>query len=227
MNEERMRIKQHSTHYAILGNPKFIGSSHIISSYKRSLNILKILSFLGICSVLYFIYVSTNNIVNKVAVTSSVTDEHKLLSKDDNTEYEVKVSNATFKGVSENLNHYQINTHYATKTLDNGYTLEEINAIYEIKKEQLLMITAKNGIMDGGTQVLKLSNDIVLTMGDAKLKAKEVEFNLLNKETFSDTGVILNYKNSKISSTNFSATNDNNILNFTNKVSTVIDVSDF
>jgi hypothetical protein len=64
-------------------------------------------------------------------------------------------------------------------------------------------------------------------MGDAKLKAKEVEFNLLNKETFSDTGVILNYKNSKISSTNFSATNDNNILNFTNKVSAVIDVSDF
>lgn len=227
MNEEKTRVKKHFAPYAILRSPKFIGSRHIISSYKRFLTILKILSFLGICSVLYFIYVSTNNIMNKVTVAANITDEHKLLSKDDNTEYEAKVLNATFKGVNENLNHYQINTHYATKTLNNGYTLEEINAIYEIKKEQLLMITAKNGIMDGETQILKLSNDIVLTMGDAKLKAKEVEFNLLNKETFSNTGVILNYKNSKISSTNFSATNDNNILNFTNKVSTVIDVSDF
>lgn len=227
MNGEKTRVKRHFPHYAILGNPKFIGSRHIISSYKRSLTILKIFSFLGICSVLYFIYFSTNNIMNKVAVVANVTDDQKLLSKDDNTEYEVKILNATFKGVNEKLNHYQISTHYATKTLSNGYTLEEIDAIYEIKKEQLLMITAKNGIMDGKTQILRLINDVVLTLGDAKLKAKEVEFNLLNKETFSETGVILNYKHSQISATNFSATNDNNILNFTNKVSTVIDVSDF
>lgn len=225
--ETTSKAKQHFTHYPILGNREFISSRHIISSYKRSLTLLKVLSFLGILLVLYFIYANMNTIANKVQLEENVADEQKLSAKDEHTEYEAKILNSTFKGVNEKLNYYQVNSHYATKTLENGYTLEDISAIYEINKEQLLVITAKNAIMNRESQILKLSNDVVFTLGDAKLNAKDVEFNLLNKETFSETGVILDYKGSKISAKDFSATNDNNILNFKNKVSTIIDVSDF
>jgi LPS export ABC transporter protein LptC len=177
---------------------------------------------------LYFIYVNRNTITNKVQLEENVADEQKLSAKeDDPTEYEAKILNSTFKGVNDKLNHYQIKTHYATKALADDYTLEDISAIYEINKEQLLVVTAKNAIMNRENQMLKLSNNVVFTLGDATLKAQDIKFNLLNKETFSETGVILDYKHSKISAKDFSATNDNNILNFKNKVSTIIDVSDF
>lgn len=218
---------QNITNYTILGNPRFINNRYIISSYKRSLTILKIFSFLGIFLVLYFIYINTSTLASSVKLAENIADEQKLLLKDDNTEYEAKISNSTFKGVNDKLHPYQIHTSYATKTLDNGYAMQGINAQYEINKEQLLVITAKNGIMNGKTQILKLNNDVVFTLGEAILKAQNVEFNLANKETFSNTGVILDYKHSKISATNFRSREDNNLLHFKDKVSTIIDISDF
>ncbi|MCC8399540.1 MAG: LPS export ABC transporter periplasmic protein LptC [Rickettsia endosymbiont of Gnoriste bilineata] len=201
-------------------------SSAIISSYRRSISISKILSCLGLVLTLYLIYINFNPINNNLELIEN-NSGNSSFTPSDKTNYEIKISNSTFNGVNKNLNPYQIQAVQAVRTLDNKYALEEINAKYKINDNKLLVINAKNGILNENSHMLELRDDVQFFLGESILKAQEAQLNLLNKETFSRTGVILSYKNCQITSDNFNSTNDNNIINFKGSVSTIIDVSDF
>ncbi|WP_341751602.1 MULTISPECIES: LPS export ABC transporter periplasmic protein LptC [unclassified Candidatus Tisiphia] len=200
-------------------------SSAIISSYRRSISLSKILSCLGIILTLCLIYINLNPISNNSKSTEDNSSNSAFNPND--KDYEIKISNSIFKGFNKNLNPYQIQTVQAVRTLGNQYKLEEINATYKINDNKDLVISAKNGILNESSHILKLENDVQFFLGESTLKAQEAQLNLLNKETYSNTGVVLSYKNCKITSNNFSATHDNDIINFKGNVSTVIDVSDF
>ncbi|WP_341758628.1 LPS export ABC transporter periplasmic protein LptC [Candidatus Tisiphia endosymbiont of Ditula angustiorana] len=202
------------------------GSSAIISSYRRSISLSKILSCLGIVLTLYLIYINLNPISNNSKSTED-NSSNSAFDLNDKLDYEIKISNSIFKGFNKNLNPYQIQAVQAVRTLGNQYKLEEINATYKISDNKDLVISAKNGILNENSHMLKLKNDVQFFLGESTLKAQEAQLNLLNKETYSNTGVVLSYKNCKITSNNFSATHDNDIINFKGNVSTVIDVSDF
>ncbi|WP_417905097.1 LPS export ABC transporter periplasmic protein LptC [Candidatus Tisiphia endosymbiont of Micropterix aruncella] len=202
------------------------GSSAIISSYRRSISLSKILSCLGIVLTLYLIYINLNPISNNLKSTED-NSSNSAFNPNDKLDYEIKISNSIFKGFNKNLNPYQIQAVQAVRTLGNQYKLEEINATYKISDNKDLVISAKNGILNENSHMLKLKNDVQFFLGESRLNAQEAQLNLLNKETYSNTGVVLSYKNCKITSNNFSATHDNDIINFKGNVSTVIDVSDF
>ncbi|WP_367364701.1 LPS export ABC transporter periplasmic protein LptC [Candidatus Tisiphia endosymbiont of Nedyus quadrimaculatus] len=202
------------------------GSSAIISSYRRSISLSKILSCLGIVLTLYLIYINLNPISNNSKSTED-NSSNSAFNPNDKLDYEIKISNSIFKGFNKNLNPYQIQAVQAVRTLGNQYKLEEINATYKISDNKDLVISAKNGILNENSHMLKLKNDVQFFLGESTLNAQEAQLNLLNKETYSNTRVVLSYKNCKITSNNFSATHDNDIINFKGNVSTVIDVSDF
>ncbi|WP_425360766.1 MULTISPECIES: LPS export ABC transporter periplasmic protein LptC [unclassified Candidatus Tisiphia] len=201
-------------------------SSAIILSYRRLINLSKILSFLGLALTLYLIYINFNPINNNLESIENNT-ENSAFAPNDKTNYEIKILNSTFKGLNKDLNPYQVNAVQAFRTLDNKYALEEINAKYKINGNNLLVINAKNGILNENSHMLELTEDVQFFLGEGILKAQKAQLNLLNKEAFGKMGVILFYKNCEITSNKFSSTNDNNIINFKGSVSTIIDVSDF
>jgi lipopolysaccharide export system protein LptC len=201
-------------------------SSAIISSYRRSISLSKILSCLGLVLTLYLIYINFNPVNNNLELIENNSRESSF-NPNDKTNYEIKILNSTFKGLNKNLNPYQIQAVQAFRTLNNKYALEKINATYKINDNKVLVINAKNGILNENSHMLKLTNDVQFFLGESILKTQEAQLNLLNKEAFSKTGVTLSYKNCQITSNKFSSTNDNNIINFKGSVSTIIDVSDF
>ncbi|MCC8372316.1 MAG: LPS export ABC transporter periplasmic protein LptC [Rickettsia endosymbiont of Pseudomimeciton antennatum] len=201
-------------------------SSAIISSYRRLISLSKILSCLGILLTLYLIYINFNPVNNNLELIENNSRDSSFNSND-KTNYEIKILNSTFKGLNKNLNPYQIQAVQAFRTLNNKYALEKINATYKINDNKVLVINAKNGILNENSHMLKLTNDVQFFLGESILKTQEAQLNLLNKEAFSKTGVTLSYKNCQITSNKFSSTNDNNTINFKGSVSTIIDVSDF
>ncbi|WP_425364140.1 LPS export ABC transporter periplasmic protein LptC [Candidatus Tisiphia endosymbiont of Hybos culiciformis] len=201
-------------------------SGTIISSYRRSISLSKILSCLGLVLTLYLIYINFNPINNNLELIEN-NSEDSSFNPDDKTNYEIKILNSTFKGLNKSLNPYQVHAVQAVRTLDNKYALEEINAKYKINDNKVLVINAKNGILNENSHMLELRDDVQFSLGESILKAQEAQLNLLSKETSSKTGVIFFYKNCEITSNKFSSTDDNNIINFKDSVSTIIDISGF
>lgn len=202
------------------------GSKFAILSYQRLSSLLKIITLIGISIVIYYIYISFK-ITSNDSKKSADSISGKLVDKHDKSKYEIKILNSTFKGLNDNLDPYQINTAQAIRTLDNNYLLEVINAKYAINSDEELVINAKNGILNEATQILKLHNNVQFFLGESTLNTQEAELNLLNKETSSNAGVLLFYRNCKLKANNFKSIDNNNIINFHGKVSTIIDTSDF
>ncbi|MCC8417082.1 MAG: LPS export ABC transporter periplasmic protein LptC [Rickettsia endosymbiont of Bryobia graminum] len=200
------------------------GKSTILS-YKRFRSLLRIITLIGISIIALYFYISFN--VSKNNYGKSTSANEKFVDKHDKSKYEIKILNSTFNGLNKNLSPYQINTVQAIRTLDNNYLLETIDAKYLIDSEEELLINADNGVLNEVAQTLKLQNNVQFFLGEGTLKTREAELNLLNKETSSNAGVILFYKNSQLKSKNFKSMDDNNIINFEGNVSTIIETSDF
>lgn len=141
------------------------GSSAIISSYRRSISLSKILSCLGIILTLCLIYINSNPISNNSKSTEDNISNSAFNPND--KDYEIKISNSIFKGFNKNLNPYQIQTVQAVRTLGNQYKLEEINATYKINDNKDLVISAKNGILNESSHILKLENDVQFFLGES------------------------------------------------------------
>ncbi len=199
----------------------------IISSYKRSINISKILSFLGMLLILCLIYKNSNIINNNLPLTQSNSDHNSFQLNDLEPDCDIKVSNSIFTGLNKDLNQYQIQAVQTIKTLGNKYTLKEINAKYKISDDKELVVNAKNGILTENTQILELEHNVEFLLSGMILQAQNAQLNIINREAFGQSDVALSYKNSKITSNSFSSTNNNDIINFKGRVSTIIDMSDF
>ncbi len=207
-------------------NTSFRNGQHVISSYKRTSNVSRIFTFLGIVLVLYFIY--TN--LKPPAATFGENDNNKkenIADAEENASYEIKILHSTFKGMNENLNPYQINITKAVRTLDDNYLLEKIDAKYKINSDKELVVKANYGILNEKTQILQLENKVQFILGESILKTRLAQLNLLNKEIFSDVGVVLLFKNSKLTANHFNTIDNNTIINFRGDVTVAINIADF
>jgi lipopolysaccharide export system protein LptC len=201
-------------------------SNILLSSYRRLINLSKILSFLGILLIIYLVYINLKSI-NISSELNEDYSQHDSLNLYDKSNYNIKILNSTFTGVNKKLNPYQVEVIKAIKTLDNVYELDEIKATYKMNDDKKLIINAKYGLLNEGTQILKLQNEVKFILGDNTLKTQTAEMNLLTQELLSKSGVLLSYKNSKITSNIFSSKDNNEIINFKGSVSTIINISDF
>lgn len=214
----------------MINNTSFRTSEYVISSYKRTSNISKIFTFLGGVLILCFIYMKLQSPASNLQENDNTTEGNlidTIVDSEDNANYDIQILNSTFKGVSEKLNHYQINTGKAVRTFDNSYLLEKIDAKYKINPDEVLVVGANNAILNEETQILQLENKVQFTLGEGILKTRIAQLNLLNNELFSDTGVVLLFKNSKLTAKHFTSTDNNNIINFRGNVTTAIEISDF
>lgn len=208
-----------------IANPTIL---HKYVRYKHLNGCSKVLTFLAVLLILYFIYINSKSPVSPIDFkqNDNITEENIIDSKE-KSNYTVKILNSTFNGVNENLNPYQISTAKAIRTMDNNYLLEKIAAKYKINNEEELEVSAKDGILNEMTQVLELKNNVQFLLGDGLLTTPKAQLNLLDKEASSEAGVILSFKNSKLKANNFSSTNNNMLINFEGQVSTSINISDF
>ncbi|WP_375326649.1 LPS export ABC transporter periplasmic protein LptC [Candidatus Tisiphia endosymbiont of Nemotelus uliginosus] len=195
--------------------------------YKRLNGLSKILTLLGVLLILYFIYISLKWPINIIAVPQNDNIEENVIAGDKQSHYPIKIGGSTFSGVNKNLNPYEINTTTAVRTTDNNYLLEKIAAKYQMNNAEELMVSAKDGILNEATQVLELNNNVQFLLGDGILATPKAQLNLLNKEIYSEAGVVLFFKASSLKANNFSATHNNMLLNFRGQVSTSINISDF
>ncbi|WP_341763709.1 LPS export ABC transporter periplasmic protein LptC [Candidatus Tisiphia endosymbiont of Beris chalybata] len=208
-----------------ISNPTIL---HKYVRYKRLNGWSKVLTFLAVLLILYFIYINSKSPVSPIDFkqNDNITEEN-IIDSEEKSNYTVKILNSTFNGVNENLNPYQISTAKAIRTMDNNYLLEKIAAKYKINNEEELKVSAKDGILNEMTQVLELKNNVQFLLGDGLLTTPKAQLNLLDKEASSEAGVILLFKNSKLKANNFSSTNNNMLINFEGQVSTSINISDF
>lgn len=208
-----------------ISNPTIL---HKYVRYKRLNGWSKVLTFLAVLLILYFIYINSKSPVSPIDFkqNDNITEEN-IIDSEEKSNYTVKILNSTFNGVNENLNPYQISTAKAIRTMDNNYLLEKIAAKYKINNEEELEVSAKDGILNEMTQVLELKNNVQFLLGDGLLTTPKAQLNLLDKEASSEAGVILLFKNSKLKANNFSSTNNNMLINFEGQVSTSINISDF
>lgn len=205
----------------------------LIKHHKRINRLSKIISFISIFLILYVIYINFNPVINNLEgnlepeLKQYVSTENPSSITERRPDSEISILSSVFEGVNKNLNPYKIRAKHARKTLKNKYKLDTINVQYKLNNQEDLIINSKAGVLNEETKFLKLTDQVRFKMGEAVFSTEKAEINLINKEASSNVGVILSYKNSKITSNNFNSKNDNTIINFNDRVRATIDLSNF
>ncbi|AAU03963.1 LPS export ABC transporter periplasmic protein LptC [Rickettsia typhi] len=197
--------------------------------YKLRKKIWKSVYLLIILGMLYIGYILIQNGYMNEKNDINVTKKNLNLRNNKNYDlkYNVILQDSIFEGVNKNLNAYKIKTERAIKESGNKYKLDIINAIYSIKQDQTLIITAKEGFLDQESNTLDLKNDIKLFVDEIIFNTNNARINLVNQNINGNSSAKLIYKNSSITSDSFNTMNENNIIIFKGNVSTIIDLSDY
>ncbi|GAA5252504.1 LPS export ABC transporter periplasmic protein LptC [Candidatus Rickettsia kedanie] len=197
------------------------------SSYKRRKKIWKSVYLLIIVGILYIGYIliksSYINEENDINVTKNSLKD----TKNFDFQYNIILKDSIFEGVNKNLNAYKIKTERAIQESDNKYKLDIINAIYNVNQDQTLIINAKEGFLDEGSNILDLKNDVKLFFDEIIFNTNDARIDLVNKNITGNSSAKLFYKNSSITSDRFNTRDENNIIIFKGNVSTIIDLSDY
>lgn len=176
--------------------------------------LITLLSLLNIES----IFVSTKDINKKIPQNHSAKD------KVQNTE--LTLQNSIFKGVTQDLEPYEITASTASKLSENKYALDDVGANYLIGDSNLF-INAKNGLLDNLNNRIELSDDVQILFNNLLLNTSEIHLNLVNKDVMSKTSVKATYKNSEINADSFTSKNNSDIINFKGNVKTILNLEDF
>ncbi|WP_347938818.1 LPS export ABC transporter periplasmic protein LptC [Rickettsia oklahomensis] len=197
------------------------------SSYKRRKEFWKSVYLLIILGILYIGYILIKsgyiNAENNINITKKSVKDNKNFD----LKYNIILQDSTFKGVNKNLNAYTIKTERAIKELDKKYKLDIINAIYNVNKDQHLIIHAQEGVLDEESNILDLKNNVQLFFDKIIFNTNNARIDLVNKNITSNAPAKLFYKNSSITSDSFNTSDENNIIVFKGNVSTIIDLSDY
>ena len=182
------------------------------------------MSLVGILGILIWFYHLFSNINPIGRLQNSISNYGENINP--KKEYEVVVENSLFKGLSKDLEPYEIYSKYAYKSVDNKYRLDQINANYKLSKQNLL-IFAKEGLIDDDKKLLVLKNNIELILDELKIYSSELNIDLISKDTNSRSGVKLKYKNSIVDADSFNSEENNQSLNFKGHVKTKLNFADF
>jgi lipopolysaccharide export system protein LptC len=198
----------------------------LILSHRRKVSAFKIISSLGVISIIAILYIKfephklthTSASINSMPVNSGISSKKN---------YEIILQSPIFEGVNKDLEPYKITAYSAIKTSTNKYKLNQVNARYPIDNKNYLSITAKYGTIWEDDQLVKLRDKVQLFYDDLLFNSDNIVINLLKKEVTSDVAMGLIYKNSKITADSFTSQDNNNIVVFKGNVRTKIHILDF
>ena len=183
-----------------------------------------LLIILGILYIGYILikssYINEKNDIN-------VTKKSLKYNKNFDLKYNIILKDSIFEGVNKNLNAYTIKTERATKESNNKYKLDIINAIYNVNKDQHLIIHAQEGFLDEESNILDLKNDVKIFFDKIIFNTNNARIDLVNQNITGNSSATLFYNNSSITSDSFNTRDKNNIIIFKGNVSTIINLSDY
>ncbi|AFB21101.1 LPS export ABC transporter periplasmic protein LptC [Rickettsia canadensis] len=197
------------------------------SSYKRRKKFLKSIYLLIILGILYIGYILIKSGYINEENDINVTKKSLKYNKNYDLKYNIILKDSIFEGVNKNLNAYTIKTERATKESDNKYKLDIINAIYNVNKDQHLIIHAQEGFLDEESNILDLKNDVKIFFDKIIFNTNNARIDLVNQNITGNSSATLFYNNSSITSDSFNTRDKNNIIIFKGNVSTIINLSDY
>ncbi|WP_041405242.1 LPS export ABC transporter periplasmic protein LptC [Rickettsia canadensis] len=197
------------------------------SSYKRRKKFLKSIYLLIILGILYIGYILIKSGYINEENDINVTKKSLKYNKNFDLKYNIILKDSIFEGVNKNLNAYTIKTERATKESDNKYKLDIINAIYNVNKDQHLIIHAQEGFLDEESNILDLKNDVKFFFDKIIFNTNNARIDLVNQNITGNSSATLFYNNSSITSDSFNTRDKNNIIIFKGNVSTIINLSDY
>jgi lipopolysaccharide export system protein LptC len=200
----------------------------LILFHQRITTLLKIISILGIISILLLFYskFETKSLKLESSEEENSSKNTSITNYDQAQNYELTIQNSIFEGVNKDLRAYKIIADKAVKTSDYKYKLHYIEALYKLIDNDLL-IYADRGSIDDKSKLLRLRDNVEIAYNNAILSGQAIQINLVSKSASSNTGVILRYNDSKITADSFVSLDDNNIVNFKGHVVAKIKISDF
>jgi lipopolysaccharide export system protein LptC len=198
----------------------------LILSHRRMVSVFKIISSLGVISIIAILYIQFEP--QKPTDTSiSINSTPANLGISSKKNYEIILQSLIFEGVNKDFEPYKIMAYSAIKTSTNKYKLNQVNARYPIDNKNYLSIIAKYGTIWEDDQLIKLRDNVQLSYDGLLFNSDNIVINLLKKEVTSDVAMGLLYKNSKITADSFTSQDNNNIVVFKGNVMTKIHISDF
>lgn len=165
---------------------------------------------------------------------SSSNEEQKLIVDEldptaiDQTqeEFKLNMNNSIFEGLNKDKLPYQIKANMVTKQNDNIYNLNTINAKYNTTNGNL-RILAQNGVLNETTKFFTLRENVQIIFDTLILNSDLINFNLNSNMAYSEHPVEVNFQNSTIKASSFSADDSSNIINFEGNVVSTFNLNDF
>jgi lipopolysaccharide export system protein LptC len=198
----------------------------LILSHRRMVGAFKIISSLGIISVISILYLTIET--QKLSqATININPTLNDLGIPTTKNYEIILQNPVFEGTDQDLKPYKITAYSAIKISDNKYKLNKVNATYTTSDKNYISVIAKYGTIREHDHLIKLSDNVHLSYERLLFNSNNIEIDLLRKEAISNSSVLLTYKNSRISADRFKSQDSNRIVTFKGNVRAKIHISDF
>ena len=199
----------------------------LILFHQRINTLLKIISLLGVISILLLCYskVQKKPLMPEFFKNENILKNASLSEYDSIPQYELTIQNLVFEGINKDFKPYKIIAKKAMKTSDYKYKLQYIEALYKLAHNDLF-IYADRGSIDDESKLLRLKDNVEIVHNDIMLSSEAMKINLINKLASSDSETTLRYNNSNITADSFASLDNNNIINFKGHVVAKIKVSD-
>jgi hypothetical protein len=152
----------------------------------------------------------------------ALAKQNKKLSKN----YSLSINKPIFEGVTGNLSPYKILANSVNKTLQNQYTLQDVNANCKLNNTNV-NAKATSAILDDSSKFITLKNNVLINLDDAVLKCEEIKLNLENHEVSNDTGVSIDFKKSNIKADSLNTKDSNNIIEFNGNIESNFNIENF
>jgi LPS export ABC transporter protein LptC len=185
----------------------------------------KILKYIFLISgiiVLFLIISYSSNKEQQIPKDELDTEKMEHIPK----EFNLNINNSVFEGYNKDKLPYQIKAKMVTKANNTIYNLNDINAQCNTGNG-VLQILAQNGVLNETTKFFTIYQNVQIIFDNISLTSDKINFNLNSNLVYSDQPVIVNFQNSTIKASSFSADDSNNIINFKGNVVSTFNLNDF
>ena len=188
----------------------------LISQKKLYINVLKYLFLaIGIMIILTIcINLSQDNISQNISDETS--DPVKSIVKKE-LSHKLSINHTIFEGLTENLLGYKIIAQHIDKLDQNNYLLKMIDANYPLD-EGILNLKSLNGTFNSEKNELILNNQVTALYNGITFNSENLKFILGSKDSYSNTPIIITYKDSEIIANNFHTENSANLIQLNGNV---------
>lgn len=133
------------------------------------------------------------------------------------SEYSLNITNSVLEGYSKDNKPYKITANTVNQLDEGKYDLSDVFAKYDFNNRKCTIESEDATLYDNDGYII-LKRDVKLNLGEAVLKSEGLELNLDNRDAKSHSPVIVQSKDSTITSDKFSTENSTDILYFEGNV---------